>query len=450
MPAYHRLSKPDTRLLLVRNGGGAAALAVDQGQYQTSLSNNTTYLTSTSDTFALRGPRAIQVVCKVATTTTGIVLNFGNVAGTVYNYRIELAGASGLVRFHHNSATNLATLTLPNLTGTAALYLIHWSTFYSVLETSWVSEFAVCDTLGNWVIDRKTHAQPIAYAAGHQLNVSGYGANVTPYSIGLTGYEFVRLSEAFQSTTLAKEDFISESSAPTVQGGVPPLDLIPLSEKSFTDLESTDPVNLVMLTSGKPAGGGFTTGSFAGPAEMVGVVSAVSNRQRNWSRILDVKHPNAPTLQNTYLPANLYAMIAPPPGLLTYRIGLNHLYCRPVPYGVTTMLRGRVRVQAQTWILAGAPGGTTVDVRFHFFSWDKRPAPDPTYMPVAASSSTATSTSNHGSSGVGEWFDLGWTTIFSNDQGFTYLGLAHYFGVGTGNTFLRCRIKAITVDLYEK
>ncbi len=435
--AYDRNSKPDTRLLSIRAGGGAAALAVDQGQWKADLVNNATYLTSTSAALGVRSPREIAIVAKLDNNDTGFLVNFGNVAGTSFIYRIEVSGASGLVRFHHNSSNNLATLSLPNLAAGVRTYMIHWSTDYSVLESSYFSEFAVCDVAsGTWAITRTTHSQPLAPQGGWQFNLSGYGAGVTLFSGGLSNVESVRISERFHPTAEAKEDWVSESAAPTVVGYMPPLELVPVASGQYVDYDAADIVNRRLLTSG--AGGGDP--SYAGPAELVAAVSAEANARRLWSPLLNIEINGAPTLRDTYLPANFYAI-----GDDGLRYGIQHFWVRPVPPGA---LFGRVRVHVQTWISAGAPGGTAVSFKAKLLSLVARPK-NAAALVTDGGTIIAESTANHGISGVGAWLDLGEILLKTKD-GFTYLALGFAFGTGTGASFLRAKIKQITVDCYSK
>lgn len=443
MAAFDRNSKPDTRLLCIRAGGGAAALAVDQSQWASDLTNNTTYLTSTDAELGITYPREIAIVAKIANTSSGYLVNLGNVAGTVYNYRVEAAGATARIRFHHNSSTDLATVTLPNVGASVRTYLIHWSTYYSVADATYASEFAVCDIASNtWNFDRKTHSVPISFVAGYQFNMSGYGAGVVPFSGGLSNIESVRLSNNYHSTAHAQEDWVSESSAPTTVGYVPPLELIPVAQGTmFVDEDGADQVNRWLLTSG---GGGYDP-SYAGPAELVGAISAEANKYRLWSPLLNVHVNTPPTLQNTYLPANFYSYLSGDTS--GHRYGLNHFYVRPVPPGANL---GRVRVFVQTWIAGGAPFGTSVSLSLRMISYPKRPTGYPLPWSGFGATAAVVCTTDHLSTGVGEWIELGELDIRVGVDGFTWLALGILFGSGTGNTYLRAKIKGICVDPYTE
>ncbi len=434
---YDRNSKPDTRLLIGTNLGGAGTLHLDQSQWEGNLTHNTTYLTSTNAALGVRSPREIAIVVPLDNNDTGYLVNFGNLAGTSFIYRIEVSGASGLIRFHHNSANNLATLSLPNLGGSPRFYVIHWSTDYSVLESSYFSEFAVCDIAsGTWNISRITHSQPLAPQVGWQFNVGGYGAGVTNFSGGLALISYLRISERFHPTAEANQDWVSESAAPTVTGYQPPLELVPVASGQFVDYDASDIVSRKLTTSGD--GGGDP--SYAGPAELVAAISAEANARRLWSPLLNVEINGAPTLRDTYLPQNFYAI-----GDDGLRYGIQHFWVRPVPPGA---LFGKVRVHVQTWISAGAPGGTAVSFKVKLLSLASRPK-NAAALVTNGGSIIAESTSNHGISGVGTWLDLGELLLKTKD-GFTFFALGFAFGTGTGHDFVRAKIKQVTVDAYSK
>lgn len=439
MPTFDRNSKADTRLLLIRAGGGAAALAVDQSQWRTDLTNNTTYLTSTNALLGVQSPREISIVAKLDNNDTGYLINFGNVAGTSYIFRIEVSGASSLVRFHANSATNLATLTPPNLGASVRTYLIHWSTDYDEFVNGYYSEMALCDVAtGSWAVTRVTHAQPLAPAGGWQLNVSGYGAGVTGFSGGLSNVESVRISERWHPVVEASEDWYSESSSPTVTGVQPVVELAPCSEGQYEDEDSSDQINKNLLRSA-------TFPTFAGPAEILAVINAHSAKKRLFSPILNLAINSPPTLQNTYLPANFYRSWGNSSPVM--KLFLGHVWARPLPLGAFT---ARVRVHVQTWIQAGAPGGTSVSVGFQMISLDALPKSANAINPLGFQTAVVTSTTNHGPSGIGQWLDLGELALRQAPEGLTFLLLSHRFGSGTGASFLRARVKAIVVEPYGK
>jgi len=410
----HRNSKADTRFLCDRDGGGAADLATDISQWRTDLTNSTTYLTSTDTRLAVRSPREISVVISIASANSRTILNWGNTAGTVYIYRLGFSG--GVVQFGHNNAT-LATLAPPNLAVAARSYLIHYSTDYDVRAATYYSDMAVCDlATGTWITTRATHSQPNAAVASQQFNISGYGAGSNLFTGGLTAYSFVRVGCRFHTTTEAKEDWYAQSSAPSVTGVQPDVELAPSSTSFFT----ADPVEDVSDAI-------LDADTFAGPAEFAGTLNAWAGRKRLYSPIVNLV-PRAPdTLDNTYSSTGMFAV-----GLFYSSIGL--LWRTQLPYLCD---RVWVRVHVQAWIAAGAPGGTTVSLQLAAYRAKKLGGA------LIQGGNSSTITDNHTSSGTGQWYDF---VAFLSSGVFV---LAYKFGTGTGASYLRAKIKGVTIEPYE-
>lgn len=409
-----RNSKEDTRLFVDRDGGGAAALAEDRSQWRADLTNSTTYLTSTDTRLAIRSPREISVVISIASGDSRTILNWGNTAGTVYIYRLGFSG--GVVQFGHNDAT-LATLAPPNLAVAARSYLLHYSTEYDVRAATYYSEMAVCDlATGTWITTRATHSQPNAAVASQQFNLSGYGAGSNLFTGGLSAYSFVRVGGRFHSTTEAKEDWYAESSAPTVTGVQPTVELVPWSTSYFTE-NPAEELSDAMLDAG----------TVAGPAEFSAALVAWAGRKRLYSPLVNLV-PRAPdTLDNTYSATSTWLVGS------GYYGNVGMLFVVVVPKYAD---RVNVRVHVQAWLAAGAPGGSAVSVSLALYrggfgdSW-------------AQGGTSSTITDNHTSSGTGQWYSF---AAFASGPAML---LAYKFGTGTGASYLRAKIKAITIEPYE-
>lgn len=425
-------SKADTRILLIRDGGGAANLKVDQSQWRTDLTNNTTYLTSTDTRLAVRSPREVSVVVKLATGNSGILVNWGNVAGTTYIYRITIS--AGNVQFGHNNAL-LTSITTPNVGATQRLYAIHWSTDYDRAAATYYSEMAVCDlATGTWATTRITHTQPNAAAGGDQFNVIGRGAGSSPFTGGIGVVDYVRVGCRFHSTTEAKEDWYAQSSAPSVDGVQLPVELAPASTSYYTANPVANDLSDAILDAG----------SFAGPAEFAATINAAANRKRLIGPLLNEEMNGPPIYQDTFLPANFHrpVILGGSPDL---RLTVSHLYRRNTYSGI----RARVWVHAQTYIAAGAPVGTTVANYLQVGSCSKIPPSTAVLTPPGSFTAQVLSTTDHGSTGIGEWFDLGEMSVLTFD-GASYFVLAYGFGTGTGHTYLRTVVKGIRIEGYEE
>ena len=416
-----RNSKADTRFFADRAGGGAVDLATDISQWRTNLTNSTTYLTSTDARLAVRAPREITVVVDLSTGDDRIILNWGNVAGTSYIYRIFIN--SGAPTFGHNNA-DLVTVNPPNLSGSPKSYLLHWSTDYDIRAATFYSELAVCDIGANaWTITRVTHTQPQAPAGGDQFNILGYGAGVTKFTAGLAAIDFVRVGCRFHTTTEAKEDWVAQSSAPSVTGVQLEVELAP-SAPTFFSADPVDPVADAMLDEA----------TLAGPAEFAAVVNAAAGRKRLYSPIVNLAPRATPTLDNTYTPAKLYRQV----GVAGRYAAAQYVFARPRDAYLAD--KARVRVHVQAWIAGGAPGGTAVSIDLAAWSDAALNNPD------AIVGTVLTITDNHTSTGVGQWYDLG-DMFVVGVAGF--IGIAWKFGTGTGASYLRMKIKAVSIEPFE-
>lgn len=428
-----RNSKADTRLLSIRDGGGAADLAVDASQWRADLTNSTTYLTSTDYRLAVRSPREISVVVGISTGRSRVILNWGNAAGTVYTYRIT--ASSGVLTFGHNSAALSPTITPPNLSASVQSYLVHWSTDYDYQGATWYSEIAICDIDSNeWSVTRIDHTEPRAPGAGEQFNLLGYGAGTLIYQGGISSIDNVRVGCRFHTTTEAAEDWVAESSPPTVSGISPTVELAPSSTSFYTE----DPVEDVSTTL-------LDEGSFAGPIEYVANINATAQWRRLRSPALNILTNTTQAYDDSFFPSNMWRQVATTAPYTARYMCLGHVYWRP------TTFKGplsRVRVHAQTYLEAGAPGGSAIDIELSMLSLATAPGSKvPAQIPGVSTTAVALTT-NHGSSGTGQWYDLGLLALASVDGG-TWLALAMEFGTGTGHDFMRIKIKAITVEPYD-
>lgn len=426
---FDRKSKADTVFLA---DIATSTLPTDLSQYQVNLTDNTTYLTSTAARLKLRSPRELAVVVDINNAHTGIIMQHGATTGVAPTWRIS--ASAGSIAFVQG-VTTLATIALPSVGAIAATYLIHWSTTYDEVAGTWASEFALCRTASAaWAIERVTHAQPPAAAVGDQLNVIGYGAGVTPFTGGIGNIRQIRLGARWHTTIEAQEDWVAESAAPVVTGYQPQVELAPVAVGDFYAVDQTDEVADAVLDEG----------TYAGPAEWLAALHAGESRQRLYSPLLNVKMNAPPTLQDTYLPSNWHR-VEPNSFFGLHRYSVAHLWLCPVPRSVNGHVFARVRVHVQVWIAAGAPFGTTALLSMRAVS-NKTVAPQSiTGHPVA------TCTTNHTSTGVGEWVAFAEFPLIVGDRR-TYIMLGYWFGdvLDTGVTYRRAKIKAINVEIFTK
>lgn len=412
-----RNSKADTRLLIDRVN---YSLYTDISQYRTDLTNNTTYFTSTDTRLAIRSPREISMVVNLDTINARILLNWGNTAGTVYIYRIDFSAAT-TVRFGHNNAS-LLTMALPGTpTVTPKKYLIHWSTDYDNYAATYYSECAICDIASNiWSIQRIDHTQPQAPVAAEQFNLGGYGAGVNILTDGMTRVDYCRIGCRFHSTTEATEDWVAATGSVTKTYP----QLTPAST-SFYTLNPNEAISNALLDEK----------TFAGPIELLSIITSKNNFIRLFSPIVNNVYTSPVTWDDTFTPANFYKSITG-----GYKLNIAYKFIRPVPlasHSEFPLVYAKVKVFAQTWIAAGAPVGTAVNIYMAGVGLIKLNADK-----YVLSATPVTSTTNHTSTGLGEWFDLG-SIPCDGVQGFALL---YDFGNATGHAYLRIKIKALVIE----
>lgn len=429
MTAFPRNSKADTRLLCTQ----ALDMFVDQSQWTGDLTDQTTYLTSTSTRLGVRSPREIAVVATIGTGDSGIILNWGNVTGTSYLYR--LAVSAGSLVFGHNNAA-LTTVAPPNVTGTARNYLIHWSTDYDFLAATWFSQIAILDyNTVTWKHVRITHTQPAAPAGGDQFNISGYGAGSSQFSGGIGEISIVRVSCRFHTTTEAWEDWATESSTPDTVGVRPAVELAPVSTVFYEDDPDTDVGDAVLDPE-----------TLAGPAEWIATVNAAAHRKRLYSPIVNLQPKSPSSLTNAYEPENFHRKIDLSDVM---RWSLQHMWVRPVPRDAT---RARVRVYVLCYLAGGAPMGSAISFTVQLWAVPELPKTAPVAPAVASLTSQVTCTTNHTLAGGGEWLDLGSIGLRPGGvfRDSFYFMLAYKFGTGTGASYQRARIRQVVIDPYEE
>lgn len=419
-------SKADTVFFGDSSGGGS--LYDDLSQFATGLTNNTTYLSSTDDRFAITSPRELALVVELTNTDSGILLYYGNDGGTAWTYKIQVV--SSTIRFYHNSSgTQLASIAPPNLGASERTYVIHWSTCRDYVGGSYLSEFAVYDvTSATWSIARATHSVPTVDLS-HKLGVAATGGGTTPFSGGVSDTKKLRIGRRFHSTTEAREDWVALSSAPTPVG----LYLEPEHAPHLTDPYSTSNSEDV----GEAIANNY---AFAGPAMWAGVVQGNRHRTRLYSPLINQVSVSDPVALNHFeQPAERYGDAPDGSG---YLMTIYYFWRRPVPVGV---IQAQCRIQAITYLEMGYPLGSTVSISFRLYSMDRLPHEAGVLW---SRSQTVTRTTDDTSTGAGVWLDLGTCPIrrCKDNPDHTYLALAFYVTPSVGDDYNWAKVRAVTVE----
>ena len=424
--AFHQNSKADTVFF---GDDTLGDLFEDQSQFSSNLTDNTTYLSSTDDRFAITSPRELALVVELTTADSGILLYYGANGGASFTYKIQVV--SSTIRFYHNSSgTPLATIAPWGLSATERTYVIHWSTCPDYVGGTYLSEFAVYDvTSGTWSIARATHSAPTVDLS-HSLGVGATGNGSAPFSGTVSDIRKVRIGRRFHSTTEAREDWVALSSAPTPSGDYVEPDHCPHMADPYSSTNSED--------VGEAIGNNY---AFAGPALWLGGLHSNKNRHRLFSPIVNqVSVPDPVTLNHFAQPVERYGSAPDGSG---YLVTIYYLWRRPIP--IDRGIYARCRAHVQTYLEMGYPIGSTVSISFRMYSMDRLP-----HEPGCkwSKSSTVTRTTDDGASGTGAWIDMGDLLLqrCKDNSDHTYLALAFYVTPSIGDDYNWAKVKAVTVE----
>lgn len=367
MATIDRNSKPDTIVLSLPAGAGAAALADDVSQYRTDLANATTYVhESPSARAAITYPREVSLVVEVDDTDEATLIEHGDGLG---NFTFNVTVSGGFVRCGENGST-VVSETLPGVDGTVRRFLIAWSTRLEAGTT--VRSELLLVNLGDEsvVYATATHSAGTTSAAYNlMINADSSGAGGLA---DITRWRAARVGRRFHSTTEAWEDWVGETTPPSttqVRRGAP---LVP--DRATLDIGDD--------------------GSFAGPAHLWSGATFRDCDRRLVGPLVNVRIASPYVIDTTYSPTAWHRLA---PGSSTLRISTALAFYSPIPGKVS---RARVRL----FVRQSCDVDTvTAEVRYRVYSIAGLLNGEPiTYQRTAQ----ATCTTDHGATG-GEWLDLG-------------------------------------------
>lgn len=420
---FHANSKADTVFF---GDTTVTSLYRDQSQFHGDLDDQGLYYDSNDDRFAITSPRELTVRVELMNTDSGVLIYYGNDAGSSFTYRLQIT--TGNIQCRHNSSgTPIITLAPPNLGASERSYLIQWSTCPDAVSGNHMSELSICDlATGNWAIARTTHTAPSVNLA-HSFAVAGTGNGTLAFSGGVADITAVRVGRRFHSSQEANQDWVSLTSAPATAGLYLPPENCPHLTDPYTAANAED--------VGEAVANNY---AFGGPSLFLAAQQGHKNRLRLYSPIVNQSSPSPVTLDRFFDPSTRF--ITAPDGL--YTLSIYHLWRRPLPKGCVMM---KVRVLAQTWLELGFPLGSVISVGLKAFSMTH--LPHEAGMQSSASSSVTLST-NHGASGTGEWCDLGLlpVRIIAGTADLSYLAIAFRINSVTGADYNRLKIKQVVIE----
>lgn len=412
--AIHRNAKPDTVLLL---DVVEADFFVDLSENRTNLVDQTTYFDeANSARAAIDAPREISVVVDVTNADSGILVQLGNIGG--YSWRVRVS-ATNAVEVAEGGVL-LASVDLPSVGAVAKKYLIHWSQHPS--DAGAVrSELAVYNfDSAEWAHAQATHLAGAA-SATDTLTVCAGLAGASAFSGGVAAFYSVRIGRRFHSTAEALEDWVAETTPPTVTQVRRSAPIVP--DRTTLDLADD--------------------GSFAGPCYLWSGHAFEQSDRRLVSPLVNLRVQDPIRIRpDSATAAATQAWWRLAPGSSDMYLALPYLFYRPVPGKVN---RARVRIFVRQTIEIGTE---TAEVRYRCYSITGLPLVG---EPVAALSyrrtAQATCTNHHGSAPNGEWLDLGELALEVDGWGCTWLALGVDFDDDSplvGDT--RTHIHAVTIE----
>ena len=397
MTTINRNSKADTVFLCdAIGGGGAATLATDLSQYRLSLTNSTTYVWANHARFAVTYPREISCVFTAKNTDVGIIVNHGNAAGTSYTYRVRVN--NGVLEVRESGALRTSVI-LPNVGASLRQYRMQWSTRAD--GSSIKSELIAYDvTSGTYVQSFGMHTAPTTLTTW-DFEIGGHGAGLN--GLPIAQIYAVRVGVRFHSQPEFKEDWVTESTPPTI---------------SATLRDAPLPGNSTLAAEGQ----------FAGPAYLWAGMNSRQVDRRLISPLVNWRVPDTgtSTLANTFTPAQRF-MDAWDNSAYTL---LGHTIAYVPVSPKTNRVRARINVNGYT------VGAGPCSTQWRLYSVAGIPwAGEAKQNLLYRHSATTTVTLAGGGVGLpGEWVDLGECEIARDDWGNTLFVVACSFDLDSGTT----------------
>ncbi len=409
MTDLDRNSKADTVFLAKRADGGSADLEIDLSQERTDITYVATYLhESPSARTAITYPRELSILFWAETGDAGILINHGNVAGTSYTYRMRIN--TGALECMENGSLRVS-VALPSLSlGGSRRYLAHWSTF--AIGSDVRSEVMVyCLDTDAAAHGFATHAATTTNVAW-DLTIGGYGAGVSAYDVDLI--DIVRIGQRFHSLTEAREDWINESTKPSVQGRL---------------RDPTLPIEPRVADEGE----------FAGPCYLWSGAASRDNDRRLVGPVINLRPPAQFTVSTASYSDTPQAFRDL--GSTGYKLGRSLLWYRPIPPGCN---RVQARVHVRLFSLSDP-----VDLGFRFYSFENFPFAGEPKAPLASYFGDTVFLNTTHSVHSGQWVDLGSLAVKRDEWGCAVLALAHSFDLDDSNVDdMRFAVRAVQVTPY--
>lgn len=415
MTALSRLSKDSSIFLSEPAGAGAAALALDVGQERTNLTNNATYVSeSPSARTAATCPREVAIVVNLTNTSSGVILEHGNIGG--YGYRIRVN--AGAIEVAEVGALRVS-VTLPGTAASPRKFLIHWS--QRPIGASVISDVYLFNyTTLEWSFGTATHAAS-AVSATDTLVIGAAFGGASTFSGGVSAFYVVRIGRRHVSGTEASEDFVAETVPPTFTGR----------------RRSPLPTGASNIAS---------EGQFAGPTFLHALAATREADSRTVTALVNVTPRNPYVESNAYAPVRYFRPAFDSP---VYHLSTRYLWHA---YASPKTNHARVRLHLRAYNAGG--GGSIGRIYLRVYSVANLPVGGPGMPPPLVYYKTATLTIAAPTSADGAWQDLGIVRIAKEDSGLTYFCLGLSFNLDAGASLeeaaTRLKINAVTIEPFFK
>lgn len=413
MTALNRNSKPDTVFLGIEAEAGIESDLSEQRIDLVVASGVATEANSTRA--ALTYPRELLVIVDLAAGDDGVILFHGDATGSPYNYRMNLTFA-GALECSENGALR-ASVAIPGLAAIVPRrVLLHWSS--RIAGTSVHSEVFIHNfTTGESNIAIVQHSA--GSDVGHADLIIG-GEPGAAFTAGLDRFVAARISRRFHTTTEAREDWIEESTPPSVTG---------IRRRSALEFDRQD------IDLGED-------GEFAGPAYLWAGASARDNDRRCISPLVNLRILDPIAIVANGAPFN---ETTPSPIDPDFSCSLAHVFYRPCNSN-----RAHVRIFVRQ-SLADLTDDHAGPVTYQMLSTHIPPTlGNAANLVQNTNASAAVTCNNIHAIGVGEWLDLGVLPLQVDAWGFTWLLLSWKFGDDDVALDTRANITAITIDPFTE
>lgn len=419
MTDLHRNSKPDTVYLGDAAGDG---IEVDASERRTDLVIAGGVASESPSARAAVGyPRELAVVLQMSAGDDGVVLYHGDPGGSPdYSYRMSLTFAgklqcaeSGLLRVE---------VDVPGLAAVQRTVLLHWS---SRREGASVKTEAMAYNLdsGEVNVARASHTEGTTDPLW-DLVVGGGAAADDPFVGGLSAFVAVRVSRRFHTTTEAVEDWVAETSPPSMEA---------IRRRCVLEFDRND----ITLPE---------HGEMAGPAYLWAGAAARDGDRRCSSPLLNLRIPPTEAYELTFTPTpENWIRVSPYDD--DFVVALPHVWKRPVPPSGGTWARVRIFVRQ---ILDGGDD-TAGPVYYRMLSSSKQPNLSADLGMSVTASEAVHCEERHEAAEEGVWLDLGDLRLQVDDHtGETWLMLSWKFGEGDEAEDTVAQVLAVTVDPFSK